>query len=77
MRVLLKVEAAEAPATATTLFADGKEMGHITRSGFSPVLNSAIAMAYVRREKSAVGSTVQAGEPDDITIATVIAPPLP
>ena len=76
MRVLLKVEAADAPATGTTLFGDGKEIGHLTRSAFSPVLNSAIAMAYVRREKSAVGSTIQVGEPDDIAIATVIAAPL-
>lgn len=76
MRVLLKVETAEAPAAGATLFADGKEIGHITSSGFSPVLNSAIAMAYVRREKSAVGSTIQVGEPDDVTTATAIAPPL-
>ena len=77
MRVLLKVDGSEPPAAGTALFAEGKEIGHITRSAFSPELNAPIAMAYLRREKSAEGSVVQLGAAGDAENASVIAPPLP
>jgi glycine cleavage system aminomethyltransferase T len=38
------------------LLSEGKELGYITRTAFSPKLNALIAMGYVRREKSAPGS---------------------
>jgi aminomethyltransferase len=71
VRVLLKFGSAE-PLTATALTADGKEIGHVTRTAFSPALQAAIAMAYVRRENSAVGNDVSCGG----VRAAVIASPI-
>ena len=72
VRVLMKFDGVETPAAGAALMADGKEAGYVTRASFSPVLQSAIAMAYVRREKSEVGSTLQCGGVN----ATVIRAPL-
>jgi aminomethyltransferase len=55
-RVGLKLEAASEPPANTPLLSEGKELGYITRTAFSPKLNALIAMGYVRREKSAPGS---------------------
>ena len=49
---------------------DGKEVGHITRTAYSPAFQSNIAMGYVRREQSLPGSMVCVGE----GTATVVAP---
>ena len=62
VRVLLKIATAEAPAAGTALTAEGKEVGHVTRVAYSPGLQAVIAMAYVRRENSVVGSPLQAGQ---------------
>jgi len=72
MRVLLKFDSNEPPSAGTALTADEKEAGHITRAAFSPVLQTAIGMAYVRREKSDPGSQLDCGEMK----ATVIRAPL-
>jgi folate-binding protein YgfZ len=56
VRVLIKFDTNEPPVAGTTLMADGKEAGHVTRTAFSHALQTAIGMAYVRRENSAVGS---------------------
>jgi folate-binding protein YgfZ len=61
VRVLVKFDSSEPPAAGTALTADGKEAGHVTRTAFSPALQSAIGMAYVRRENSAVGSELSCG----------------
>jgi folate-binding protein YgfZ len=61
MRVLLKFDTNGPPAAGTALMADGKEVGHVTRTAFSPALQSVIGMAYVRRENSAVGSDLSCG----------------
>jgi folate-binding protein YgfZ len=72
VRVLLKMEGHEPPASGTPLLANGQESGHVTRSAFSPALRSAIAMGYLRRENSAPASelTWAGGK------ATVISPPV-
>jgi folate-binding protein YgfZ len=72
VRVLLKFESSEPPVAVASLLADGKEIGYITRSAFSPILQAPIGMGYVRRESSAVGSEVRCGEGK----AVVIVPPL-
>ena len=72
VRVLLKIGHAEPPSSGTLLLADGKEVGHITRGAFSPALQSAIAMAYVRRENSTPDAKLQC----DGMIARVILPVL-
>jgi folate-binding protein YgfZ len=61
VRVLLKFDTNGPPAAGTTLMADGKEVGHVTSTAFSPALQSVIGMAYVRRENSAVGSDLSCG----------------
>ncbi len=72
VRVLVKFDTADPPAAASPLLADAKEAGHVTRAAFSPALQIAIAMAYMRREKSEVGSQLECGTAH----ATVIPAPL-
>lgn len=68
VRVRLKFEAKEQPQAKTLLSVEGKEVGFVTRSGFSPAENAWIGMGYVRREKSAAGSKLEVAG----GIATVI-----
>jgi len=72
LRVLLRFAAAEVPASGTSLLAEGKEVGHLTRTAYSPALQAPIGMGYVRRENSSVGSelAIPSGK------AFVIAPPI-
>jgi aminomethyltransferase len=71
VRVLVKFDTNEPPAAGAVLTADGKEVAHVTRTAFSPALQTAIGMAYVRRENSAVGSELSSASGR----ATVITPP--
>jgi len=73
VRVLLKFWGTEIPANGTSLMVDGKEIGHVTRAAFSPLLETPIGMGYVRRESGAVGSEVELASRK----ATVITPPNP
>jgi len=57
VRVSLKIEGAEGVAANAVLLAEGKEVGFVTRTGFSPGMNARIGMGYVRREKAGVGTT--------------------
>jgi folate-binding protein YgfZ len=72
VRVSLKFETSAGPAENTALLAEGKEVGFVTRSGFSPAANAWIGMGYVRREKGAVGSVLGMGEGK----ATVVTTPI-
>lgn len=72
-RALLKFSGSEVPASGTSLLADGKEIGHVTRAAYSPLLQAPIGMAYLRRENSAVGSEVELTSGR----AIVIVPPIP
>jgi aminomethyltransferase len=72
VRVLVKFDSSEPTAAGTTLMADGKEAGHVTRTAFSPALQTAIGMAYVRREQSQSGSQLSGGS----STVTVITSPL-
>jgi folate-binding protein YgfZ len=51
----------DVPVRGAKLTVDGKEVGHVTRAGFSPALGHAIGMGYVRREHAATGNVVQCG----------------
>jgi folate-binding protein YgfZ len=68
VRALFRLSANELPAAETPIMSDDKEVGYVTRAGFSPAFQSNIAMGYIRREQSAPGSTVRIGE----SVATVI-----
>ncbi len=39
------------------LLGEGKVVGFVTRTGFSPGMKARIGMGYVRREKAGVGTT--------------------
>ena len=73
VRALLKFDTTEPPTAGITLIADDKEIGQVTRTAFSPLLQSAIGMAYVRREKSNPGTKLKYGPGGQ---ATAILPPL-
>jgi len=59
VRVSLQFRTKNAPTASTPLTSEGQEVGFVTRTGFSPALNSFIGMAYVRREKSAEGTILE------------------
>ncbi|MFI5058466.1 MAG: YgfZ/GcvT domain-containing protein [Candidatus Acidiferrales bacterium] len=61
VRVGLKFSAGEPLAEAMPLFADGKEIGFVTRTAFSPSIEGLIGMGYVRREHSAAGTILECG----------------
>jgi folate-binding protein YgfZ len=73
-RVLLKFEGGVPPVAGTALTVDGKEIGYITRSAFSPDLRAAIAMGYVRRENSVEGSEVICEGAKAVVIAKPLNP---
>jgi len=68
--VFLQSGSASFPAVGAKLTHDGKEAGSVTSSGFSPRLNKGIALAYVRVQAAAEGTTLVA---DGLTL-TVSAP---
>jgi folate-binding protein YgfZ len=72
VRVSLRFEGAEPPPANGLLLSEGKDVGYVTRTGFSPVLGASIGMGYVRREKSVPGTELQCGD----TQASVIATPV-
>lgn len=55
----LKFSGVAAPPTDTALRAGDAEVGRVTRAGYSPALNHAIGMGYVRRENNSPGSELQ------------------
>ena len=72
LRTLLKFDGETPPASGAGLLAEGKDIGYVTRSAYSPALGCAIAMGYVRRENSTVGDRLDCGG----VAATIIEPPL-
>jgi folate-binding protein YgfZ len=58
LRVRLKFSTAEPPPFATRLSAEGKEVGLITSSAFSPKANTAIGMGYSRRAHDGPGTVL-------------------
>src|SRR5271157_3339754 len=59
VRVSMRFDAAENVAANATLLVEGKEVGFVTRTGFSPGMNAWIGMGYVRREKAGVGTKMK------------------
>jgi folate-binding protein YgfZ len=60
VRVPLRFDGVENVAANTVLSAEGKEVGFVTRAGFSPGMNAWIGMGYVRKEKAVVGTQIEA-----------------
>jgi folate-binding protein YgfZ len=61
VRALFRLPGENLPIADTPIVFAGKEIGYVTRSGYSPGFQSNIAMGYVRREQSTPGSEVQVG----------------
>jgi folate-binding protein YgfZ len=73
VRISLQFEASEPPAPNTPLLSEGKEVGYVTRTGFSPTVHAYIGMGYARREKAAPGTVLDGAG----ATATVITTPIP
>src|SRR5215471_15563609 len=58
VRVSLQFEG-EAPQVNSPLMSDGKEVGYVTRTGFSPSIAANIGMGYARREKASADCKVE------------------
>jgi folate-binding protein YgfZ len=69
-RVSLRFETAAPPAPDSSLSSEGKEVGYVTRTGFSPALNAYIGMGYVRREQSGLGTPLDCANAKAIVMAT-------
>ena len=69
-RVSLWFEADEIPLVNSPLRSDEKEVGQVTRVGFSVANDAGIGMGYVRREHAAVGTTLRTNEGKARVIAT-------
>jgi aminomethyltransferase len=67
-RVRLKFSTPEPPQPGTRLRAEGKELGLITSSAYSPKEKTAIGMGYSRREHDAPGTILDV---DDGTTAEI------
>ncbi len=61
VRVSLRFAGAEDVPANTALQADGKDVGFVTRTGYSIAEKAWIGMGYVRKEKAVVGTTMEVG----------------
>jgi folate-binding protein YgfZ len=57
-RVLLEFTGAKAPERGAKLFAEGKEVGHVTRVAYSPAHGRNLGMGYLRQGHNEAGSEV-------------------
>jgi folate-binding protein YgfZ len=59
-RTLVGVALPEGPVPPQTgVFRDGKEVGHVTSSAFSPRTRAGVGLAYLRRGSQEVGTAVE------------------
>ena len=72
VRVSLKFDGEAAPAVNAPLLSDGKEIGYVTRVGFSPALGANVGMGYVRREASTIGTRLSVGSGSALVVSTPI-----
>jgi folate-binding protein YgfZ len=59
VRVGVEFSGVAAPERGAKLSAGGKEVGFVTRAAFSPTVGHPIGMAYLRRDVSAPGSSLE------------------
>ena len=67
----VRFDGSTVPPVGTELAVDGKTVGRVTSSTFSPTLDAPLALAYVRRGHNELGSQLSS----DLGTAEVIAPP--
>jgi folate-binding protein YgfZ len=68
----LKFESTEVPRPDTPFTLDDKAVGRVTSAAYSPLLQSAMALGYVRREHSSVGTRLET----TVGTAAVVALPV-
>lgn len=68
----LAADGAEPPTSGTELLFEGKPVGKVTSSGYSPALEKGIALGYVQRQHAKVGGRLATGA----GAVTIIEPPL-
>jgi aminomethyltransferase len=73
--VCLELEGKSVPRHGMDIVEDGKKTGVVTSGTFSPSLQKPIAIAYVPRESSKVGTTVQIAIRNNQVPAVVVKPP--
>jgi folate-binding protein YgfZ len=73
----VRLAGAEPAAHGAKVWRDGKEVGHVTSSVFSPGLGTAIALAYVRRGSSDPGTALEVEVGTGREAATVASLPFP
>jgi folate-binding protein YgfZ len=59
------------PRSAKIVASDGKEIGRVTSSAFSPRLDRAIALGFLQYDYLAAGTEVKVATPESETSATV------
>lgn len=59
------------PRNSKIISSEGREIGRVTSSGFSPRLDRAIALGYLKYDYLAVGTEVKVAAPESETKATV------
>jgi folate-binding protein YgfZ len=69
----VRFQSEQVPAPGATLMAAGKEVGQVTSAAYSAALQSALALAYVRRQHAKPGSRLDS----EVGLGEVIALPLP
>jgi folate-binding protein YgfZ len=63
------------PARGDKLFQDGKEVGHVTSAVHSPLLNSMLALGYVRKEHYSTGTQLHLQSGGTGFAATIVSLP--
>jgi aminomethyltransferase len=64
------------PRNSKIISSDGKEIGRVTSSTFSPRLERTVALGYLKYNYLAAGTEVKVGAPEIETDATVAELPL-
>src|SRR5262249_28155604 len=70
--VALKLASVELPSSGAMLRAADQPVGHITSAAWSPILDSPLALAYVRRTHTTIGTQLTT----DVGHAEVVALPV-
>ena len=68
---VLLADSTPVPRNSKIISSDGKEIGRLTSSAFSPRLDRAIALGYLKYDYLAAGTEVKVATPENETSATV------
>ena len=71
----LTVSGTELPAPGSTVRAEGRDVGSITSSTWSPALEKPIALAYVHRDFVAAGTAVAVNGSEAVVTPTPFVSP--